>query len=59
MVDYSVHLADAAGDGWNGNIFGIRQNNTIVTAFGGGWKTRNGVSATTLTAGTARQAGLL
>ena len=27
-------MTDTVGDGWNGNVFGIRQNNTIVTTFG-------------------------
>ena len=37
MIDYSVHMTDAVGDGWNDNVFGIRQNNTIVTTFGSGF----------------------
>jgi hypothetical protein len=30
-------MNDAYGDGWNGNIFGFRQNGTIVATFGGGF----------------------
>ena len=28
-------MSDSFGDGWNGNILGIRQNNSIVGTFGG------------------------
>lgn len=27
-------MIDTYGDGWNGYIFGVRQNNMIVTVFG-------------------------
>ena len=27
-------MTDTVGDGWNGNAFGIRQNNMILTTFG-------------------------
>ena len=34
-MDLTVTLTDSVGDGWNGNIFGFRQNKTIVGTFGG------------------------
>lgn len=31
-------LTDSVGDGWNGYIFGLRQNNHIMTVFGQDFK---------------------
>ena len=33
----TVLMSDTYGDGWNGNVFGFRQNGTIVGTFGGGF----------------------
>lgn len=33
-IDLIVTLTDSFGDGWNGNVFGFRQNKTIVRKFG-------------------------
>ena len=33
----TISMSDSYGDGWNGNIFGFRQNGTIVATFGGGF----------------------
>ena len=33
----SVTMTDSWGDGWNGNILGIKQNGTIIGTFGGGF----------------------
>ena len=27
-------MIDTGGDGWNGNVLGIKQNNTIISTFG-------------------------
>ena len=32
-------MSDSFGDGWNGNILGIKQNNTIIGTFGSGFVT--------------------
>lgn len=34
IVNYTVTLTDAFGDGWNGNVLGISQQGTIVAIFG-------------------------
>lgn len=36
-VVLTIMMNDSAGDGWNGNILAIRQNNTIVGTFGTGF----------------------
>jgi hypothetical protein len=35
----TIWMNDSYGDGWNGNIFGFRQNGTIVATFGAGFTT--------------------
>lgn len=30
----TITMTDSYGDGWNGNILAIRQNNTIIGTFG-------------------------
>jgi hypothetical protein len=30
-------MSDSFGNGWNGNVFGFRQNGTIVGTFGNGF----------------------
>lgn len=38
-ITLTVNMTDSYGDGWNGNIIGIRQNNYIVATFGNDFKT--------------------
>ncbi len=33
-LNLTITLSDSAGDGWNGNVLAIKQNNTIVGTFG-------------------------
>jgi len=33
-LNLTITLSDSFGDGWNGNIIGIKQNNTIIGTFG-------------------------
>lgn len=35
LFNLTITMTDSFGDGWNGNVIGIRQNNTIVATFGG------------------------
>lgn len=32
-----VTMTDSYGDGWNGNVFGFKQNGTLIGTFGGGF----------------------
>lgn len=34
MVNLKVYMMDSGGDGWYGNVVGIRQNGTIIATFG-------------------------
>lgn len=34
MQNLKVKLSDSFGDGWNGYVMGVRQDNSIVTVFG-------------------------
>lgn len=38
-------MTDSGSDGWNGNVLGIRQNNTIMGYFGYAFKTGSSSSA--------------
>ena len=33
----TISMSDSFGNGWNGNVFGFRQNGTIVGTFGNGF----------------------
>jgi hypothetical protein len=33
-MNLTIRMSDSRGDGWNGNILGIMQNNTIIGKFG-------------------------
>lgn len=35
----TIAMTDSYGDGWNGNVFGIKQNGTVVGTFGTGFNT--------------------
>ncbi|MDP2423700.1 MAG: dockerin type I domain-containing protein [Bacteroidales bacterium] len=37
MCSYNIHLFDDYGDGWQGGVFGFRQNGVIVAVFGTGF----------------------
>lgn len=34
MLSLTVTMSDSAGDGWNNNVFAIKQNNSIIGTFG-------------------------
>jgi hypothetical protein len=34
METLKVKISDSFGDGWNGYVLGIRQDNSILTVFG-------------------------
>ena len=36
-----VQMTDTSGDGWNGNVFGFKQNNAVVGTFGSNFTTGN------------------
>ena len=38
-MDLTVTLTDSFGDGWNGNVFGFKQNKALVGTFGGAFTT--------------------
>ena len=38
-IDLIITMTDSFGDGWKGNILGLRQNNTIVGTFGSSFTT--------------------
>jgi hypothetical protein len=33
-MELTITMTDSASDGWNGNVLGLRQNNSIVATFG-------------------------
>ena len=35
MVNVTITMTDSFGDGWNGNVISIKQNNNVVGTFGG------------------------
>jgi hypothetical protein len=34
FINLTITMTDSKGDGWNGNVLAIRQNNTVVGLFG-------------------------
>jgi hypothetical protein len=38
-MNLTITMLDSWGDGWNGNVLGIKQNNVIVGTFGSGFST--------------------
>lgn len=36
-VEYSVDMKDSGGDGWNGYVFGVKQDGEVVSTFGEGF----------------------
>ena len=38
-LQLTITMSDSYGDGWNGNILGIKQNNTMVGTFGSNFTT--------------------
>lgn len=37
LLNLTITMSDTAGDGWNGNVLAIKQNNTILGTFGDGF----------------------
>lgn len=33
-MNLTIIMTDLKGDGWNGNVLAVRQNNTVVGTFG-------------------------
>lgn len=38
-INFTILMNDSFGDGWNGNIFGFKQNNIIIGSFGNNFTT--------------------
>jgi hypothetical protein len=44
QLNLTITMSDTYGDGWNGNVLGIKQNNTIVGTFGDTFTTGSAVN---------------
>jgi hypothetical protein len=48
-VNLTITMSDSWGDGWNGNIFGFKQNGAIVATFGTGFSSGRSFGPVTVT----------
>lgn len=49
ILTLTITMTDIAGDGWNGNVLAIKQNNIIIGTFGSAFTSKNVSGPVTIT----------